>query len=349
MNVYRVINVNKGDTVNALQTFLLNWWHQYKFDALLVPIELSDQSRVELQVIQDPQRLRSVNPFAPGMISNGAVKAIQLIQDFPEARLGMLMRPCELRTFRELQKMGRVPAGIDRLVIMGIDCPGVLDQIEFHRQVEALGLGAVTRSVLHDATLGHFLSEQMRTACQICDWSSPRDADVTIGVIGVTSEDLILLIARDEIMDAKLLLDTVAVKLATEYQVSHREMIMGSLSNMRVNVRNKLLESFQSKCPFNDLGCLLAFFATCTMCGECLKACPLYIDRNGRPQDKLSLIEELVYLSRWLASCTGCGMCEQNCNQDVPLTLIISSLNHRIRQEFHYTPGDPSQKLPWAV
>jgi formate dehydrogenase subunit beta len=349
MNVNRIIEVYDGDTINALQEFLAAWWKQYKFDAMLAPIELSDQSGVELQVIKKPQGLMSVNPFAPVMISNAAIKAIQFIQDFPKAKLAVMLRPCELRTFVELQKIDRVHADSDSLVLLGVDCPGVLHPDEFRRQAEALGIESVTRSVLHDATEGQLRSPLMRTACQICDWGSPRGADLTIGVIGADSEKFILLIAHDETTDARLVLETEAARLATEYQVSHRETVVGAIADMRANMRNKLLENFQSKRRFNELGCLLACFANCTMCGECLNACPLYNGGDAEPQDKVSLIEELAYISRWLASCTGCGMCEQSCNQNVPLTLLVSSLSHRICQELHYIPGDPAQQFPWVV
>ena len=348
MNVNRMINVHDGDTVNALREFLAAWWKQYKLDAMLAPVELSDRSGVDVQVIEDPLGLASVNPFAPVISSNAAAMTTKFIQDHPRAKLAVMLRPCELRTFVELQKMSRTLFNSNGVVMLGVDCPGLFPEAEYRRLVEVYGIGAVTRSVLRDAAEGGLQSQLFRTACQICDWPAPMRADVTVGVIGVASDKFILLIAHDETTIARLVLETVADRLATEYQVSHRETVVGAIADVRANVRKKLLEDLQSNCRFNDLGCLLALFANCTLCGECLRVCPLYNGGNAAPQARISLLEELVHISRWLASCSGCGMCEEMCKHDVPLTLLVSALSHRIREELHYTPGDPAQQLPWV-
>ena len=348
MNVNRMINVHDGDTVDALREFLAVWWKQYKLDAMLAPVELSDRSGVDAQVIEDPQGLASVNPFAPVMFSNAAAMTVQFIQDHPRAKLAAMLRPCELRTFVELQKMSRTFFDSNKVVMLGVDCSGLWKEAGYRRQVELHGIGAVTRSVLHDAAEGDLRSQLFRTACQICDWPAPRGADVTFGVIGVASDKFLLLIAHDETTDARLILESVTDRLATEYQISHRETVVGAIADMRANVRKKLLEDLQSNCRFNDLSCLLALFANCTLCGECLRACPLYNGGKAAPKVKPSLLEELVHISRWLASCSGCGMCEEMCKQDVPLILLVSALSHRVREELHYTPGDPAQQLPWT-
>jgi CO dehydrogenase/acetyl-CoA synthase alpha subunit len=188
----------------------------------------------------------------------------------------------------------------------------------------------------------------MRKACQICGWSSPRGADVIIGVMGVDVENFILLIARDEFADAHEHLERLASRLASEYQLSHRETILGALAEKREGVRTKMIENFQDQCPFNDLGCVLSIFANCTLCGECLKVCPIFEFGETGPLQNASLVEELILISRWLASCTGCGMCEQKCKQEIPLSLLVNSLSHRICQELQYLPGEINQKIPWV-
>jgi Fe-S oxidoreductase len=100
---------------------------------------------------------------------------------------------------------------------------------------------------------------------------------------------------------------------------------------------------------------MLAWLVSCSVCGNCLKACPLYqgeldtLAGVSRLSDREHTgLGELVHTSRWLASCSGCGMCEENCNRDVSLTLFLSALSHRIREELHYTPGSPGQRYPWV-
>jgi len=348
MNVNRVLEVEQGDTLNTVHEFLCAWWQENNIKAILAPVELSDPAGIRLEVIEEPQQLMSVNPFAPVMINNAAGEALQILENYSGTKIALILRPCELRTLIELGNIGRLPVGVENILLVGVDCPGVLHPDEFQRQVDILGMETVTRSVLHDLSEGHLQSASMRNVCQICGWSSPRGADVIIGVMGVDVENVILLIARDEITDAREHLDRVTSGLASEYQLSHRETILGALAEKREGVRNKMIENFQDQCPFNDLGCVLSIFANCTLCGECLKVCPIFEFGKTGPLQNASLVEELVLISRWLASCTGCGMCEQKCEQDIPLSLLVNSLNHRICQELQYVPGETNQKIPWV-
>jgi Fe-S oxidoreductase len=105
---------------------------------------------------------------------------------------------------------------------------------------------------------------------------------------------------------------------------------------------------------FDDLGSILAWLANCSLCGECLKACPIYegefaglANRRDSAQPGIAPLGDMVSLSRWLASCTGCGICEEMCNMHVPLFLLISALSHRIRDKMNYRSGDPAERLPW--
>jgi Fe-S oxidoreductase len=91
-----------------------------------------------------------------------------------------------------------------------------------------------------------------------------------------------------------------------------------------------------------------------------LKACPLYggeldnlaglasAEASARDSSRQPSLAELIQVTRWMASCSGCGMCEEKCQRDVPMTLFISALSHRIRDEAHYTAGSPSQQYPWT-
>jgi ferredoxin len=188
----------------------------------------------------------------------------------------------------------------------------------------------------------------------VCDWPAPCGADVTIGTIGVSSEQYLLVIAQDEIVDERLSLKEVTSMNANEYQVSHRETVVGAVADMRSGVRKKLVEDMQGSYRFNDLASVLAWFASCSLCGNCLDACPLYegefaglLGLPDKGRGSKAPLAELVAMSRWLASCAGCGMCEEACSCNVPLTLLISALSHRVRGEMHYRCGDPAQRLPW--
>ncbi len=355
MQVNRILDVQNGDALQTLRTFLSDWWEQYQLDALLAPVELPDQSTVVVQVIEDPADLRRVNPFAPLMLSNSASQAYQLLQERPDAHLAAMLRPCELRAYNELRKREHPPRGQAGMVVFGVDCLGTYPADAFHRAAQSRGLESLTSEILDSASSGGVQTLQMRTACQVCDWPAPYGADIAIGTIGVDTGEHILVLVRDEEYDRALGLDRLADHMATEYQVSHRETVVGTIADAHAGMRRTMMANIPGHLRFDDIGALLAWLSSCSLCGNCLKACPLYqgeLDSFSglapAEPSRHTALSDLIQISRWMATCSGCGMCEEKCNRDVPLTLFISSLSHRIREEAHYTAGNPSQPAPWA-
>lgn len=354
MNVNRIVQVSNHDPVRALQDFLAAWWERYGLGALLAPVERADYPGVEVLSIEESAALSRVNPFIPLLQGNSAGAVEAFVRSHPGKRLAVLLRPCELRSLVELQKRGRLSPPAQEVVVIGVDCLGTFPLSELAREQGPAGLQEATAQVLRNAAEGGLRPQRFRTACQICDWPAPCGADVTIGMIGVESGRYLLVVARDEEVDSRLDLPAVTAGLASEYQVSHRETVVGAVADMRAGVRRQLLEQAPGERRFGDLGSILAWFAACSACGQCLAACPIYegeIDGLLAPAEastrRNAPLEQLAALGRWLASCSGCGMCEEACSSDVPLTLLISALSHRVRGEIRYRCGDPIQRLPW--
>lgn len=356
MNVNRVIEVKREDPVRTFQEFLANWWEAYQLESLLAPAEIDDRELFGTRVIQDRSDLATVNPFAPIMLSNAARTADHYIQDHPSERVGMILRPCELRVYHELRKRRLDPVDDSQAVIIGIDCLGTFLPEKYRQVVAQRGAADILSETLINAAEGGLRPQPFRTACQICDWPAPRGADLAIGAIGINSSQFLLLIARDEATDQRLRLSGLTYHPATEYQVSHRETVVGAIADIRAAIRKNMVEEMATSRHFGDLGSVLAWLASCDLCGRCLNACPLYdgeLDALlGKPQPRhadRAPLAQMAAVSRWLTSCGGCGMCEETCDQGVPLILLISALSHRIQSDLHYTSGDASKSLPWMA
>jgi formate dehydrogenase subunit beta len=361
MNVNHILRLGDDDAAGTLRNFLSAWWHRAGLDAMLAPVELSDNEGVSPQVIEHPDELKRVNPFLPVMPANSASLVDGFIKDHPESHLAVMLRPCELRALVELQKRRRVQfpprvRGNDQksLIILGVDCPGTFPLAEYARRVASRREDAKMIRVgmaydRKDCSIPH----EVRTACHLCASPVPLGADALIGTIGIAQEGVLLVIARDEQADASLGLTDVTDGMADERQVVLREMMVGDMidKNARrrsdlVNVQARRAEEFDS---------VMAMFARCTLCADCLDACPLYdgelagmLGVNGAYQRTHPLLTELVSWGRWLASCSGCGMCQEACEKGVALTPLVVSLAHRIQHGLKYTPGDPNQPLPWS-
>lgn len=365
MQVNRILEVENGNTLQTVRNFLVAWWDEFQPIALLAPVEDPQTANIVTQLIEDPADLQRVNPFAPLLLGNAAGKAYQLRQEHPGQRMGAILRPCELRTYVEMCKWGaeegQVPRSNDsgsrqdQMVIFGVDCMGTYNAKDYQREIKNQTTDELTRKTLRNISAAGFQMEKYRTACQICDWPAPWGADAVIGTIGVDLDKYVLILAHDEICDHCLCLDMLVEHPATEYQVSHRETLVGAVADAHAGMRKHLVTKTPGNCRFDDLGCLLAWFASCSLCGKCLYACPLYhgeldawVGKSQVPSAERATLSELVQASRWLASCSGCGMCEEECHRKVPLTLFLTALSQRIRQETHYIPGNPLHELPWG-
>jgi CO dehydrogenase/acetyl-CoA synthase alpha subunit len=235
-----------------------------------------------------------------------------------------------------------------------VDCLGTFAEEDYTECVRSHGPKRVTRQLLDYASEGDCSIRRLRTACRVCESPAPRGADLTVGAIGVAPDDYLLVIAPDEATDERLGLAEVAPVLAEEAQIVRREVALGAVAKKRAKARSEMMEAVPLR--FGDVGSLLSWLSRCTMCGDCLDACPLYDGElsgllgGGTPRPGgNALLAELVDVSRWLASCVGCGMCEQACDGSLPLTLVVAALSSRIRDELSYKSGDPGQRLPWAA
>jgi formate dehydrogenase subunit beta len=360
MKVNRILRIQDGDAIDTFQRFLTAWWDEAGLEAMLAPVELADQSGVLAKEIEKPAELARVNPFAPVMLSNAASAVKEFISGHPKGRLAVLLRPCELRALVELQKRGQVPllqsevyGRQEDIVIVGVDCLATFPKDEYAMRANLHGVRAITLDVLSSVDEEWLTHQDLRTSCRVCDEPAPHDATVLIGAIGVASEGYFLIIARDEETDMHLRLAEVADEEAGEQEVAQRELALGSVIRNRIALREKLTATENGM--FGDLCSILGCLAHCTLCADCLDACPIY---EGELSGMLGvgfggkrsypILSELIGVSRWLASCSGCGMCEQACEKGVSLTLLMAALSTRVRAELKYVAGDPAQRLPWA-
>ena len=282
MNVNRILHVQDGNTVKSLQHFLATWWKQVELDAMLAPVETSDHGVAAPQVITHPADLARVNPFTPVMLSNTAPLIQNFVEDHPHSQLAVILRPCELRAMVELRKRHRVNyeavsagRGRERLVVIGVDCPGTFSPDTYARHVSS---HQEDTEIIHVGVSygkqANYLPYEVRQTCQMCDSPGPLGADVTIGTIGIEPEGELLIIAPSENVDASLMLQAVTDGTPTERQVVHREMMVGKLVDKRTEKRSALMknQTWQTE----DAVSVLAMFARCTLCADCLDACPLY-------------------------------------------------------------------------
>ncbi|MBM3302097.1 MAG: formate dehydrogenase, partial [Deltaproteobacteria bacterium] len=121
MKVTTILKAN-GDILGVARGFLAGLLKEGIVDYLLVPQRISRGRCFAQTLVKDPSYLTEANPFSPVMAMNSATIVGQLTVDRPTKKVGAVLKPCEIRAFIELVKLGQ--AHRENLVIIGIDCPG---------------------------------------------------------------------------------------------------------------------------------------------------------------------------------------------------------------------------------
>src|SRR4030042_600027 len=122
-----------------------------------------------------------------------------------------------LGTLREFLAAWWMAVGLEALLapVEQPDGEEIRTQVVTER-VQGRGLRALTDESLTCGAECDRLPRQLRTACRICEWPTPRGADVAVGVLGLPPREMLLVIGRDEAPSARLHLGEVTDRGAAE-------------------------------------------------------------------------------------------------------------------------------------
>lgn len=348
MLVSRVIEVGGAGPAETVRGFLEQLIRQGQADRLFAPVMSAGES-YQVKVVEAGE-YGSISALTPRMTENGAAALRHALQAEPEARVVAVLRPCELRAVVELAKRDQI--AMDRLVAVGIDCLSTYEQAYAEsggsrRRTEPDWL---MRDALRLAKSGQLAASGTRLACQLCDRPAPdyRAADIMIGLVGVDTDEKILVLA-DEDDDARFGLETLTTRPATERESVEREVTLWRLMERRREAADRVLEQLGLADAYP--GIISGYMHKCNGCGDCIDACPQSAEplrvslKMGRDQ----FIDTLLNESLRMASCSGCGMCQAHCPEGIPLCAISRALSRQIQQRMHYIPGrDVKEPLPWS-
>ncbi len=345
----------------AVKSFLTGLLEKKLLDALLVPLELPGGGNVVPTLVSHPDKLRAASPLAPVMPLNSArmVSEITALSSSP-GRLGVVLRPCELRALIELVKLKQ--ASLENLLLIGTDCPGTYPVGDYARLVRE---GKLSLAGFLNRFIGGEEDPLLRKACQACDYPVPTNTDLTLGLLGAGQNSVLLeshTEQGDKIIEALGLAETKA---------EGREAATNQLLARRAEKREQLLKQVQEQ--VHGLENLMASLSTCINCHNCKTACPIcyckecffdssvfefeaekyltWARRRGAirmPTD--TLFFHLTRLNHMVASCVGCGLCSEACPSNVPVFEIFRLVAERVQKLFDYVPGRSlEEELPVAT
>jgi formate dehydrogenase subunit beta len=261
-------------------------------------------------------------------------------------KIAALMRPCETRAVIEIAKLGQ--ANLDNIILISIDCPGVLPTSEFLKDPKK-------NIEVFDNAVKNWDDKNMRKVCQICDKSSMVSGDIHIGTLGTKKDNLYIISNSQKGDDFS---EKLGIKLN------------GNLNKWQEKVKNISEEKQKNrkkahkelKAQVEGIDNLVETFSECINCHNCMRVCPVCIcrlcyfdsdkvkhpaenyltraERSGSirflPDTTLFQMGRMMHMS---LSCVSCGSCEDACSMSIPVAQIFSMIADETQALFDYVSG----------
>jgi len=347
-----ILPVRDGEVLEAIRAFLSSLLQGKLIDALLVPLETPKGYNIVPTIVSNPDWLQAANPLAPVMPLNSArvVSLMTMVSPSPN-RLGVVLRPCELRALIELVKLKQ--ASLENLLLIGVDCLGTYSISDYGRFIQETASPA--KEFLNKFSEGKE-DPLLRKACQVCEYPIPMAADLVIGLVGVDLNTGILLKANTP--EGERIIEELGLEEGT---IEGRGDTISKLVSQRVEKREQLFRQVQD--DIHGLEKLMTTLAPCVNCHNCKTACPLcyckecffdspvfefesekyfgWAQKKGgalrMPTD--TLLFHLTRLNHMVISCVGCGLCTEACPNNIPVFDIFRLVGYQVQKAFDYVPG----------
>ncbi|MHA1488747.1 MAG: Coenzyme F420 hydrogenase/dehydrogenase, beta subunit C-terminal domain [Promethearchaeota archaeon] len=272
-------------------------------------------------------------------------------------KVALIGRPCDTRALIELVKIRQV--NLDNLFIIAIEDRGIILSVSRElKKFKDIDPANIIKEKISDNGLifkfkdGNTKEVDLNVAdnCSRCVKKVPVMADLTISDIGVPidSDDIILKVYSDKGNDLLEKSKINKKSLPNDVKTTHAEKFNQIIEKAK-NKRAKDLEEW-ANVPQEEK---IAKLQTCTMCGMCIRGCPVCycIDCILQKKRKAKNINKETYQLTRIAHvadrCVECGNCDNNCPTHLPLSLYFQSLNEAFKEKFDYITGENVDDTPF--
>lgn len=272
-------------------------------------------------------------------------------------KVGLIARPCDTRALIELAKIRQI--NMDNLFIIGIEDRGMLPKAGREmRSVKDVDPTKIVKEKVGDNGLIVKLDDgstkelnlSVAENCLRCYRKIPVVADLTVSDLGIPieSEEIILKVYSDKGND---ILEKSGVNknaLSADIKNTHTEKFNEIIEKAKEK-RAKDLEEWDKLSQDEKIAELLK----CTMCNTCIRGCPVCycVDCILQKKRKDKTIDNVTYQLTRIAHdadrCIECGNCDNNCPQNLPLSLYFQSLNEAFKEKFGYEAGMSLEDIPF--
>lgn len=351
-----LLPVKDNRPVQTLRELLIRWLESGHVSALLVPA-VSPAGVVAPVLWSDPEKASQIYPLLPVMGINSAGVVAEIAADKAEgSRLGVVLRPCEMRAVVELIKLQQIAR--DNLVLIGMDCAGTYKPTSLGAELKN-DAGELENWITGFLTAQdrYLKDERLRRACQLCEFPVPLVYDVALGFLGVNPKEQLLIQSGSELGD--MLLSEVNISPVAAVP-AERQAYLDHFISKRQEQAVRAIADFDRAAlgPEN----LVRYFASCINCHNCMKVCPVCYCRecffdsevlkrdldsyirvsrrkglNRMPAD--TLLFHLTRMNHMMTSCVQCGICEDSCPAGIGLSVMFKKVSREAQAAFEYLSG----------
>ncbi len=328
------------------------------FEAVILPKRVPSGDSFAYLLIKDESIIEGTSPLPPVIPVQGA-KVISNLTRLGNAKKKILaiMHPCEIRATVELFKLKQ--AGLDNLLFMSFDCPGVLPLADYLENPEK-------NDQIYQQAYQKWENKDVRPVCKICTEFSAPASDLHIGLLGADKGKFFLISVSPE---GEGILDSLGLK--TDDSLDSWETEVKKLKKEKENKRKEAHRVQKTEVEGPDK--LLETFSKCINCHNCMRVCPVcycrqcYFDSEAfelPPENFIkraekrgsfrlpadTLLFHLGRMSHMILSCVSCGTCEDACPMSIPVAQVFSMVADEAQQQFDYKPGlNREEPLPSVV
>lgn len=357
------IQIEGQDLVTSLQGFFKTLLQAEEISALLVAQRLPMKNAVMPTLVTDPEKLDGADPLAPVFPINAAKVVSKLTRKPLKGKVAAVLRPCEIRAFIELVKLKQ--GSVEDVILVGLDCLGAYSNVNYTNFAGDNGTESTSqfysnikagKGTAHDGF-------DVSPACKACEYPIPQNADLLIGLVGVDTNDQLLLQGNTEAGEA--LLESLALP-ATKEPASRAEAIEKLVAE-RIAYRDQMFAETSEATA--DLNKLMNYLGNCVNCYNCRVACPVcyckecvfvtdvfdhepsqylrWAQRKGilkMPTD--TVFFHVTRIAHMSTACIGCGQCSNACPNNIPVMEIFRTVASYTQKAFDYEPGKSLEDEP---
>ncbi len=306
MKYYRVDDIKK---------FLATLMEEKIVDALILPLKSYKEESFHPFLIKEKSLLEKSEPeiFCNGINTAREVSKLTFKGALP-FKTGVVLKPCELRAYRELIKLNQINP--ENIITISMDCNGF----------------------------------ENREICEICLNFTPENADIKILSIGVDKyiieTELELSLEENNVILEKR--ESELTKIIENRKKIREEKLTEVKANFRQLLKNCIVcNNCMRVCPI--CFCQECFFVSPALKNDSVTYLMRASRLNGLDFPENKLLFHLGRMNHMSVSCVNCGVCEDSCPAKIPVAQMFAAAGDEVKKLFNYEPGrDLEEKIPFT-